>query len=396
VNLRALSRGDAAVAVAAFVLLISSFLPYRSLGCDADVCSPSAWSSSLFPVLPSEFLLGIFAAVLIVLQRLQGEAAKTRQILGLRLDQWGTAFAVVSLWTAVWALGAASDHSWGAYLGLLGTLALAGAAVAGPLVPALQAPLLPEPSALPQGYPQQGGYPMGQGFPQPGGYGYPGQPQVPGQTFGGQPQQPGGYGFPAPGMGQGPLGQAGPGQTFGGQPQPGAGQTFGGQPAAPQPAQESPFAAPAQESPFAPAAAQESPFAPAAAHESPFTPAAAQESPFAPAATAAPVGAQAQPQDAFPAPATGAVVPPVSAAEETAVLPPTLATGPAPDFAPFWFAVPQPRRLAPKDGPAGPPVGDLLPGTWYLAVEQRGTALVAQLPDGSQGVLHDVSGIQRG
>lgn len=42
------------------------------------------------------------------------------------------------------------------------------------------------------------------------------------------------------------------------------------------------------------------------------------------------------------------------------------------------------------------PVGELVPGTWYLAVEQRGAALVAQLQDGTQGVLADTSGIQRG
>ncbi|MFE0463806.1 hypothetical protein ACFW1A_31585 [Kitasatospora sp. NPDC058965] len=370
--------------MAAFVLLVSSFLPYWSIGCDLDACSSSAWSSNLFPILPSEYLLGIFAAALILLQRFQGEAARTRQILGLRLDQWGTSFAVVALWTALWSLGAGSNHSWGAYLGLLAALVLAGAAVAGPLVPALQAPLLTDKPAVPQGYPQQQGYPGAQGFQQPGGYGYPGQPQVPGQTFGGQPQQPGGYGFPAPGAG--PLG---PGQTFGGQPQPGQafgaqpqpapGQTFGGQPqpVAAAVGQESPFAHPAQESPFAPAA---------------------QESPFAQPAPAA-----AQPQDAFAAAPVAEAqreVPPPSAAEQTAVLPPAVGTGPAPapaaEFAPFWFAVPEPRRLAPKDGPAGPPVGELLPGTWYLAVDQRGTALVAQLQDGTQGVLHDVTGIQRG
>jgi hypothetical protein len=347
VNLRALTRGDAAVAVAAFLLLISSFLPYWSIGCDLAACSSSAWNTDLFPILPSEYLLGILAAVLILLQRFQGEAAKTRQILGLRLDQWGVSFAVVSLWTALWALGRGSDHSWGAYLGLLSVLVLAGAAVAGPLVPALQGPLLTDKPAAPQVFQPQGGYPGNQGFQQPGGYGYPGQQPGPGQTFGGQPQQPGGYGFPAAGAGQ-------PGAPFGQQPgQPGVG--LPGQP----PVQESPFGGPAPV-----------------------------------------LGAQAQPQDAF-APAQS-VVPPVSAAEETAVLPPTTAATPAPapapaaDFAPFWFAVPEPRRLAPKDGPAGPPVGELLPGTWYLAVDQRGTALVAQLPEGVQGLLTDTSGIQRG
>jgi hypothetical protein len=376
-NLRALTRGDAAVAGAAVLLLISSFLPYVSAeACFENTCKAvtgmpdNAWSPQLFPVLPSIYLMGIAAAVLILLQRFQGEAAKTRQILGLRLDQWGSGLAVASLWSALWSLAADSgssdvtlSHSWGAYLGLLATLALTGAAVAGQLVPALQAPLMsatPTPQAFQQPGFQGQGFP-GQGYQQPG-YGYPGQ-QQPGQPFGGQQpgqpfggQQPGGYGFPAPGAGQGGIGHQGaqPGQP--GQPGP-FGQQVGAQP-------QDAFPAPA------------------------------------PAAQAAPAPVAAQ-------------IVPESAAEQTAVLPPTFATEPAPaaavpapapaaqaapaaDFAPFWFAVPVPRPLTSKDGSAGPPVGQLMPGTWYLAVEQRGAALVAQLQDGSQGVLTDVTGIQRG
>lgn len=250
------------------------------------------------------------------MQRFQGEAAKTRQVLGLRLDQWGSAFAVAALWTALWSLARGSDHSWGAYLGVFFLLVLTGAAAAGPLLPVLATPLLSDkPAALPQqqypgavgGYP--GGTQGGQGF-QPG-YGYPGapgagQPGQPGQSFGGQPQA-GGYGFPAPGAGQ---------------PQdPGFSAPLFGQQAQSQP----------------------------------------------------------QPQAQVQAPEPVAATP-----------------APAADFAAFWFAVPAPRQLTPKDGAPGPVVGELLPGTWYLAVEQRGAALVAQLQDGTQGVLHDVSGIQRG
>ena len=110
-NLRALTRGDAAIAGAAVLLLISSFLPYLSVGCSADACSSSAWATNLLPVLPSIYLLGVAAAALILLQKFQGEAAKTRQILGLRLDQWGSAFAVAALWTSLWALGAGTNHS---------------------------------------------------------------------------------------------------------------------------------------------------------------------------------------------------------------------------------------------------------------------------------------------
>ncbi|MEU9559988.1 hypothetical protein [Streptomyces fumanus] len=68
---------------------------------------------------------------------------------------------------------------------------------------------------------------------------------------------------------------------------------------------------------------------------------------------------------------------------------------PAADFSPFWFAVPVPRPLFAEDG-SPTPIAELAPGTWYLAVEQRGPALVAQTQDGRRGVLQDTSGIQRG
>ncbi|MDJ0347011.1 DUF5336 domain-containing protein [Streptomyces sp. H10-C2] len=67
----------------------------------------------------------------------------------------------------------------------------------------------------------------------------------------------------------------------------------------------------------------------------------------------------------------------------------------SPDFTAFWFAVPVPRPLFPEDG-SPTPIAELAPGTWYLAVEQRGPALVAQTQDGRRGVLQDTSGIQRG
>ncbi|MFD9691221.1 hypothetical protein ACFXPX_30535 [Kitasatospora sp. NPDC059146] len=306
-NLRALTRGDAAVAGAAVLLFIASFLPYWTVDCSGRYCgdtSQNAWSTQLFPILPSIYLLGIAAAVLILVQRFQGPAAANRQVLGLRLDQWGIAFSVAALWTSVWALGGGPSattlsHGFGAWLGLISLLVLAGAAAAAPLVPALKAPLVNERPAVPYqgGYPMPGqpGHPGAPGQPGPGQYGYPNQGHDP--AFGAQPA--GGYGYPAAG-----------------QPQPG------------QPV-------------------------------------------------------QAGPQDAAaPAPQ------PTPAAQQPAA--------PAADFQPFWFAVPAPRQLAPKDNPVGAPVGEVVPGTWYLAVEQRGAALVAQLPDGTQGVLADTAGIQRG
>ncbi|WOI59631.1 DUF5336 domain-containing protein [Streptomyces fradiae] len=68
---------------------------------------------------------------------------------------------------------------------------------------------------------------------------------------------------------------------------------------------------------------------------------------------------------------------------------------PAGDFSPFWFAVPVARPLYGEDG-SPTPIAELAPGTWYLAVEQRGAALVAQTQDGRRGVLQDTTGIQRG
>ncbi|MFF7215991.1 hypothetical protein ACFZAU_36550 [Streptomyces sp. NPDC008238] len=68
---------------------------------------------------------------------------------------------------------------------------------------------------------------------------------------------------------------------------------------------------------------------------------------------------------------------------------------PSAEFAAFWFAVPVARPLYAEDG-SGRQIAELAPGTWYLAVEQRGSALVAQTQDGRRGVLQDAGGIQRG
>lgn len=71
------------------------------------------------------------------------------------------------------------------------------------------------------------------------------------------------------------------------------------------------------------------------------------------------------------------------------------AGAPTGDFTPFWFAVPVARPLYGEDGSPSP-IAELAPGTWYLAVEQRGPGLIAQTQDGRRGVLQDTTGIQRG
>lgn len=95
-----------------------------------------------------------------------------------------------------------------------------------------------------------------------------------------------------------------------------------------------------------------------------------------------PYGGQPQPGQAF-------------GAQPQAPAPAPAPQPPAAEFAPFWFAVPVPRPLFAEDG-SPTPIAELAPGTWYLAVEQRGPALVAQTQDGRRGVLQDTSGIQRG
>ncbi|WP_407553407.1 hypothetical protein QOM21_25840 [Streptomyces sp. Pv4-95] len=280
-NIRSLTRGDGVVIGAAVLLFIASFLELYSTGdtcvgkfCPESTSGPNAWDA--LSLLMSVYLAGVIAAALIVVSR---ALPQPRKVAGLELQQVGVSLAIFAAWTSFWAIIDSEGASAGLILGLIGAFALAGAAVATPLVPALKAALVGPPKP-------QTPSPYGTG-PNPG-YGYPGAQQQPaGQGYG----YPGGQQQPDP-------------QSYGGQQAP-AGATAGG------------------------------------------------------------------PQGATPA-----------------------AGGPA-DFAPFWFAVPVARPLYGEDG-SPQPIAELAPGTWYLAVEQRGQALIAQTQDGRRGVLQDTTGIQRG
>ncbi|MBT2443348.1 hypothetical protein J7E93_25290 [Streptomyces sp. ISL-36] len=279
-NIRSLTRGDGVVIGAAVVLFIASFLGYVSCDASDAICDsvdiPNSWEIS--PLGWGSFFLGIAGAALVVLSH---GLPQQRKVAGLELGQVGAAFTIASAWTLLMWFFESENAGIGLILGLIAALVLAGAVVAGPLVPALKASLVgaPRPQA-PQPYGMQPGHPGQPGVP--GGYGYPGAQQ---QPYGAQPQQP-----------------------YAGQPQP-----------------EPQAAAPAPQ----------------------------------------PAQAQAQPQQ------------------------------PAADFTPFWFAVPVARPLYAEDG-SPTPIAELAPGTWYLAVEQRGPGLVAQTQDGRRGVLQDTTGIQRG
>jgi hypothetical protein len=272
VNIRSLNRGDGVVIAAAVLLFIASFLGLYSApsGYGGDV--PNAWDSLGQGL--GIYMGGVIGAVLIVVSR---SLPQPRKVAGLEIGALGVGFTVLVAWIMFWTIVDLDgvDAGSGLILGLISALVLAGAAVATPLVPALQAPLAGAPRPVGGPY---GGMPQG-GMPQGGGYGYPGGPQ----------------------------------QSYGGQPQPGQPQPYGGA----QPPQQG----------------------------------------------------QA-PQQTQGAKSSG-------------------------DFSPFWFAVPVQRPLYPEDG-SPTPIAELAPGTWYLAVEQRGAGLVAQTQDGRRGVLQDTSGIQRG
>ncbi|MFE0253254.1 hypothetical protein [Streptomyces sp. NPDC059010] len=208
-NIRSLTRGDGVVIGAAVLLLIASFLDLYSDEGAAGIDMPNAWGSG--PLLLGVVLAGLIGAALIVVARGLPQVPK---VAGLDLGQFGIAFTVFAAWSALGNVfdpagglnnvgGGSSgpDAGTGLILMLIATLLLAAAAIATPLVPALQAALLPAP-----------------------------RPAAP-QPYGGQPQ--GGYGYPGAGAPQ-------PQQPYGGQPQPG--QPFGGgQPQAPAPAPAADF-----------------------------------------------------------------------------------------------------------------------------------------------------------
>lgn len=183
-NIRSLTRGDGVVIGAAVLLFIASFLQlYSASGYDLDI---NGWENLGLGF--GTYLGGVIGGALIVVNRL---LPQPRKVAGLDLGTVGVAFTILAAWSLFWTLvdvpegGSAAA---GLILGFIAALVLAAGAIATPLVPALQAALLPAPGpAAPQPY----------GAQPPGGYGYPGAQQTQ-QPYGGQPQpgQPFGGGQP--------------------------------------------------------------------------------------------------------------------------------------------------------------------------------------------------------
>ena len=64
-----------------------------------------------------------------------------------------------------------------------------------------------------------------------------------------------------------------------------------------------------------------------------------------------------------------------------------------PQQTPFWFAVPEPRVAV---DPAGNPAFQLEPGKWILAMADNGDSFTVQSEDGRIGELRNVHGVERG
>ncbi|MHC3474051.1 DUF5336 domain-containing protein [Streptomyces sp. 7R007] len=192
-NIRSLNRGDGVVIGAAVLLFIASFLKFYSV--DGYSLDANAWDDLGTGL--GLYMGGVIGAALIVVNRC---LPQPRKIAGLDLGTVGTAFTVLVAWALFWTLvdvPTGGSAAAGLILGFIAALVLAGAAIATPLVPALQAGLVPEPK--PQAPQPYGGQPSG-------GYGYPGAQQ---QPYGGQPQA----GQPFGGAGQ-PQQQAQPPAEF--------------------------------------------------------------------------------------------------------------------------------------------------------------------------------------
>ncbi|MEU5087904.1 hypothetical protein [Streptomyces sp. NPDC021356] len=180
-NIRSLTRGDGVVIGAAVLLFIASFLRLYD-----TYLNQNAWDGLGTGL--GVYMGGVIGAALVVVQRC---LPQPRKVAGLELGTVGSAFTVLVAWILFWTLVDSTAAGSGLVLGFIAALVLAGAAIATPLVPALQAALVPAPKPVaPHPYGAQ---------PQDG-YGYPGAPGAPQPSYGGQPQ---------------------PGASFGGQPQPG-------------------------------------------------------------------------------------------------------------------------------------------------------------------------------
>lgn len=146
-NIRSLTRGDGVVIGAAVLLFIASLLDVASCDGPDSLCStvPNAWGFSLGLGLGT-YMAGVVGGALIVLARL---LPQPRKVAGLDMGTIGVALTVAAAWSLLWWTIDTDGSGIGLILGLIAALLLAAGAIASPLLPPLQAALLPAPAPQP-------------------------------------------------------------------------------------------------------------------------------------------------------------------------------------------------------------------------------------------------------
>ena len=442
------------LAVGAFLVFVSMFLPQYKWGTDSFYSDSYEWLWSFSLNGSGVLMLGVLPVLAAGLIGVLNKTVRSfpQHIGSFSPDQFVTALAVSGAavqFVRFIHLFAFSTPSWGAFIGLLGA-GLAAFVTAFTMIPALGASefdaresVPAHPKARPVRRAPAQAPAVQPGFGQPGPV--PGAPAQNGQVQGG-PAQPG---FAQqsqewPGSGQHVQAQSGPAHPGFAQPAPAesapaqqepnqsdaargshAGTGHIGaysQPSASGAQSQSADAAQAPVPTGENSQAETAKPAAAAASETadPVAPAASETAePAAPAAdvaaaSAAPAdeGKQEQPQpereepvqeetqlfQAFPTSQTENAQPEQEepaqqepVQEETQLL--EQSQRPQPQQTPFWFAVPEPRVAV---DPAGNPAFQLEPGKWILAMADNGDSFTVQSEDGRIGELRNVHGVERG
>ncbi len=131
---------------AAVLLFIASFLSFYTATGYSD--APTAWDYLGDGL--GLYIGGVIGAALIVVNRL---LPQPRKIAGLELGQAGVAFSVLVVWALFWTLVDVPDGlsaGGGLILGFIASLVLVSGAIATPLLPPLQAALVPAPKPPPR------------------------------------------------------------------------------------------------------------------------------------------------------------------------------------------------------------------------------------------------------
>ncbi|PKY71040.1 hypothetical protein CYJ40_03040 [Brevibacterium ravenspurgense] len=437
------------LAVGAFLVFVSMFLPQYKWGTDSFYSDSYEWLWSFSLNGSGVLMLGVLPVLAAGLIGVLNKTVRSfpQHIGSFSPDQFVTALAVSGAavqFVRFIHLFAFSTPSWGAFIGLLGA-GLAAFVTAFTVIPALGASefdaresVPAHPKARPVRRAPAQAPAVQPGFGQPGPV--PGAPAQNGQVQGG-PAQPG---FAQqsqewPGSGQHVQAQSGPAHPGFAQPAPAesapaASETA--EPAAPAADVAAASAAPADftpvpEDPVSPSAEETSPSEAAGlsttadstgseaekhyGRESDLTASedgARRQDTTELSGTSADEGKQEQPQpereepvqeetqlfQAFPTSQTENAQPeqeepaqqePVQ--EETQLL--EQSQRPQPQQTPFWFAVPEPRVAV---DPAGNPAFQLEPGKWILAMADNGDSFTVQSEDGRIGELRNVHGVERG